>query len=260
MAGRALLWLSLVFIAAATWWSLAPFLLAPLELHSAPSFPALGDGAYDIVPVDAPAASGAVLQALSQLFTAPSFGPLLARGLLNQNSVWKLRELARQVPEHVVQRFAPLKRLSEPEFAAHQLQADAGTTALAAAATAGECKVPPVYWGVRDFTRAFKAGRSPVVVVQALLDEIPKAEKILGRIFMQIHTPSVLEQAKESERRWKEGRPRSVLEGVPVAVKDMIAVKGHMMRDGSTPGPGQVIPPGSQIHLQSRTDIPGFTL
>ena len=68
------------------------YLLAPLPLGPAGQ-PQLGSLEYDIVPIDAPAATGKILEGLAALFSARPVGPLLVRGLLNQNGVWKLREL-----------------------------------------------------------------------------------------------------------------------------------------------------------------------
>jgi hypothetical protein len=241
------LFYSLAALAVALVWVVAmPQLLAPIPIDADVSpVITLGNPVYDFPPVDAPAASGGLLEALAAVFCAPSLGPLVTRGLLNQNGVWKLRELARQVPEHVVQRPVPLHRISDEEWAAHQLlaQQPATQTALAASELLGATRArsEPVhtarqeYWGIEDFAKAYKHGKTdPVAVAKAVLAAIPHAERALGRIFMQISSKDVEVEAAESARRWRKGAPRSIFDGVPVAVKDMITVRGFHMRDGSS--------------------------
>ena len=224
-----------------------PYLLSPVPLGASPPVSVqLGDLRYDIVPIDAPSATGPVLSALAALFTAPPVGPLLVRGLLNQNGVWKLRELARQVPDSVVQRFLPIQRLSQPEMERHEHLAQQATSQGAllppslSRERAQSLVTEPVYWSIEDYANAYQRGVSPVAVVTAILDAIPRAEAAVGRVFMQISSAQVQKQAAESESRWQNGIPRSVFEGVPVAIKDMIAVLGHTMRDGSSKRGGQV--------------------
>ena len=50
---------------------------------------------------------------------------------------------------------------------------------------------------------------------------------------MTVLKEEVLAQAMESDRRFQTKQPRSIFEGVPMAVKDMFRVKGHLMTEGS---------------------------
>ena len=45
---------------------------------------------------------------------------------------------------------------------------------------------------------------------------------------------SVEPAAAESSKRYAAGTPLSIFDGVPVAFKDMIAVRGYVMTDGSS--------------------------
>ncbi len=73
---------------------------------------------------------------------------------------------------------------------------------------------------------------SPVEVVEQYLEAIDrKNPDLFAYIFT---TPELaLEQARESEKRWQKGEPASRLDGVPLAVKDNILIKGIRCTAGS---------------------------
>ena len=100
---------------------LGPYMFVVVPLPDAPpahvnlSAPAR----YDIKVLDAPAATGQLLQILSHVFTAPIIGPALTRILLNDNNVWHLRELSAQIPSTVVFKPLPTYELGPEELAEH---------------------------------------------------------------------------------------------------------------------------------------------
>ena len=64
----------------------------------------------------------------------------------------------------------------------------------------------------------------------------------MGKIFVTIDAESVLREARASDARYDNGEVLGVWDGVPIAIKDMIAVKGLPMSDGTkAPDP---CPPG----------------
>lgn len=78
--------------------------------------------------------------------------------------------------------------------------------------------------------RAFAAGtRSPVDAVKASQHALDTTGAGLN---VAITTLPSSAAAADSERRWAEGRPRA-LEGIPIGVKDIIAVAGMQMTGGS---------------------------
>jgi len=72
---------------------------------------------------------------------------------------------------------------------------------------------------------------SPVEVLQAQLRLTEQRGKQVN-CFTYLHPKEAMAQAKASERRWQEGNPRA-LEGITVALKDEMAVKGWPMTAGS---------------------------
>ena len=73
---------------------------------------------------------------------------------------------------------------------------------------------------------------SPVEVTEALLGRIEALDAQVNA-FCLIDAHTTLKQAEESEERWTAGEPLSPLDGVPVAVKDLLLTKGWATRRGS---------------------------
>jgi len=73
---------------------------------------------------------------------------------------------------------------------------------------------------------------SPVEVTEALLGRIEALDAQVNA-FCLIDAPTTLKQAEDSEARWMAGDPLSPLDGVPVAVKDLLLTKGWATRRGS---------------------------
>jgi aspartyl-tRNA(Asn)/glutamyl-tRNA(Gln) amidotransferase subunit A len=84
-----------------------------------------------------------------------------------------------------------------------------------------------------ELSRAFHDGDlSPVEVAQGLLARIEALDSEINA-FCLIDADTTLAQAEASEARWQEGDPLSPLDGVPVAVKDLLVTKGWPTRRGS---------------------------
>jgi len=78
---------------------------------------------------------------------------------------------------------------------------------------------------VFDFADAYRNSKiSPEEVAQNVLESIESSDEgeTALRAFIAVKRDDVLKQAEESTRRIKNGRPLSILDGVPVAVKDEI--------------------------------------
>lgn len=76
------------------------------------------------------------------------------------------------------------------------------------------------------------ASLSPVHAVQACLDRIREADGQLNA-FCHVDEQAALASARESEQRWARGAPCGPLDGVPVAIKDLILTRGMPTLRGS---------------------------
>jgi len=84
-----------------------------------------------------------------------------------------------------------------------------------------------------ELSVAFKKKKlSPVEVSDALLRRIEKLDPQINSFCLVDHD-TTMTQARASEARWKKGKPLSPLDGVPVAVKDILLTKDWPTLRGS---------------------------
>lgn len=86
-----------------------------------------------------------------------------------------------------------------------------------------------------DYNEVYKSGKlTPTNVMRIIIRGCRELEDL--KIFSSFKPELIEEQAEQSSKRWKLGKPLSVFDGVPVVVKDMIEAKGHIMYKGTAVG------------------------
>jgi len=76
---------------------------------------------------------------------------------------------------------------------------------------------------IRDYAEAYRSGKiTPEEVAERFFEAVESSEAHSPpmKFFIAIHREDVLTQARQSTRRYQEKQPISLLDGVPVAVKD----------------------------------------
>jgi Asp-tRNA(Asn)/Glu-tRNA(Gln) amidotransferase A subunit family amidase len=92
------------------------------------------------------------------------------------------------------------------------------------------------YWSIADYLACYKLKElTPLQVAKAILQAIDASEKrkIPLRAFLQINRPQLLQEAKESTKRYQENQLKGPLDGIPVAIKDEMLVKEHALTFGT---------------------------
>src|SRR5438874_2162726 len=91
-----------------------------------------------------------------------------------------------------------------------------------------------------ELTGQYRARQlSPLDVVQASLSRIESQDRHVNA-FCLVDADAAVTQARASERRWLRGEPRGLLDGVPVAVKDVFLTRGWpTLRGSRAVDPGQ---------------------
>lgn len=72
---------------------------------------------------------------------------------------------------------------------------------------------------------------SPVDVMHCTLAQIEKVNPLIGALF-SIRAEEAMDQARASESRWGKGAGLGPLDGIPVSIKDSVALKGWPWRHG----------------------------
>lgn len=175
--------------------------------------------AYDLMHPRAPRLSGALLEAVAALLERPTLGKAAAKSLLKSAGVERFRHL--HVPEpprmHPIASAAQLTVGREPS-----------ETELSDALAPGDgpgFRFP----SVRAYARAYREGRTtPMQVAEQVVHTLMVQDR--GDpplyLFVRWNEAEIRKQAEESTRRYREGNPRSILEGVPVPIKDELDVAG----------------------------------
>lgn len=84
----------------------------------------------------------------------------------------------------------------------------------------------PTCMDLHELHAAYSTGElDPVSVLRAHLDRIAAVDTTL-RCVITLMAQTALAQAQASAARWREGRPLGLLDGIPVGLKDNIAVAG----------------------------------
>ena len=91
----------------------------------------------------------------------------------------------------------------------------------------------PLFWTVAELVAAYRTGAlSPVEVTRGALSRIEAFNDDLHS-YLSVAPEIALEQARRSERAYRDGGPTGDLEGVPVSVKDLFDVAGMPTTLGS---------------------------
>lgn len=168
--------------------------------------------AYDLKSLNLPKLYGSMLKAFAGAAGNPVTGPLLLGSLLENGGIPKLRALKfTEEPTNF-----PL--VIPSEHAAGHLDLPLETPQVDR--TPGE-QMP--FTLVRDYAEAYRSGSlTPLEAAEQVIAAIEASEKTSPamHLFVASYAEDIRRQAVESTERLRNGHPRSIFEGVPVAVKD----------------------------------------
>jgi len=193
----------------------------------------LGDPTYRTRRITAPSASGLLLRCLAAVVGASGLiGQLVRRAILNSNGMARLRVLALQIQHEArcpAQNY-PIVRLSSGEHAAHEKRQREAQDVK---------KRDGPYNSISDYHAAFVSGRAtPSAVLERCLMAVDALPPEL-RVFSEMVDRSVLfEEAEASSERYTKKSPLSVFDGVLIAIKDQVCVRGLNCTHGADPSWG----------------------
>jgi aspartyl-tRNA(Asn)/glutamyl-tRNA(Gln) amidotransferase subunit A len=106
--------------------------------------------------------------------------------------------------------------------------------------------------GIASLTQAYASGRiSPVEEVEKRLADIASRDPVI-RAFTSVDEAGARRAASQSHTRWQAGKPLSPLDGVPIAIKDNIAVEHLPLTAGMAHRRGMIADADSAITARLR--------
>lgn len=194
----------------------------------------LGTPGYDIQDVSTPVATGTLLEYLAYLFTQSRFGPSIRRYLLNDNHVEIARDLAAQI--HLSPLYYPMRRVGKDELYAISEEESIAqlTAALQTGVSGSRGKLSDTPRTIEEYAAFYKEGHLPSQVIQRTLQTMRAWEKEGFNIFSNVNDEDVMRQAYASDARHKAGQALSVLDGVPIAFKDMMSIENLTYYNGNS--------------------------
>jgi len=188
---------------------------------------------YDLKTPRVPRLVGRALRAACETLESDRVGAALQRGLvwgvgldtLSSTQVAGVPSLAPDLPVH-------------KDAMATETVLSTRLPRLQALADTGTHKGPGGAPTIADYARAYREGsRTPLDVAERFLrivhEQREQPNSPLGAVFFSVDKDDLLAQATASSARWARGEPLSVLDGVPVPVKDEMDQIGHPTTAGS---------------------------
>eukprot|EP00249_Psilotum_nudum_P011517 c23220_g1_i2 orf=257-2101(+) len=192
------------------------------------------DAKYMYVSVKAPRLVGISLRMFMWAMEAPILGHFLLKYLKNENLITKVfigshfLEPPMHIPQYPAVDFEELAviklepDLSPPERVALALDC-LGPTPLRHKTE--DHKEHFQHWAICDYAKAYTSGKAtPTKVAEQFLlaiEESHQSTPVMG-FFINYNREDIMKQASDSTDRFVKGQQLSVLDGVPIAVKDEI--------------------------------------
>ena len=177
------------------------------------------DSAYDLTSVHVPVLQGQRLRLVAGLLDSPLRG-LVTRVLTRKFGLPGFRSV--RLDETPV--LLPIHQAAHPAEAGVRMPEEAWPEK--ATVPGPGFRFPTVH----DYAAAYREGRTtPTAVAERFLEAMEAADSGTPplRAFVAVQQEDVMRQAQESTRRIREGQARSILEGVPVAAKDEVAMRPY---------------------------------
>lgn len=173
---------------------------------------------YDLKSVRLPRMAGGLLKLFAGLLESPATRGLLLGNLLNSGGITRFRQLEVDAPPT----YLPLYPFATGNEEARE-KTDLNT--IADLISNNSLLTSSPYPSVRDYANAYQKGlTTPEDVARYILEAVEQDRQSSSAMNIMIaqDREDVLAQARASALRLQAGEPLSILDGVPVAVKDEV--------------------------------------
>eukprot|EP00455_Lapot_gusevi_P000276 TRINITY_DN10126_c0_g1_i2.p1 TRINITY_DN10126_c0_g1~~TRINITY_DN10126_c0_g1_i2.p1 ORF type:complete len:607 (-),score=119.42 TRINITY_DN10126_c0_g1_i2:53-1873(-) len=185
---------------------------------------------YNLASLKAPVLTGWQLRAFANILESPLFRWMLLPKLIRDSGFSRLKsvrldEAPTLLPAHPHPASPDFSTVFQP-LSRPDLEQLSLTAPSPLHPTDQEFSFPKI----SDYFEAYRSGRvSPVTVAQRFIRAVHQSNTMRPplRSIIFVEEEKLMEAAKASAARYKEGRWLSVLDGVPISVKDELDVKGY---------------------------------
>jgi Asp-tRNA(Asn)/Glu-tRNA(Gln) amidotransferase A subunit family amidase len=181
---------------------------------------------YDLKSVKLPYLSGGLLKLFASLVESPLGGLLIPSLLDSAGIAWMRKQVIDEAPTH-----HPIYHVGE--LAKENAAVPEKELPRTAAVESRGFHFATVF----DYVKAYRDGKTtPEEVAAKLLDAIEASNKAAPplRAVIFCDHEDVMRQARESTQRIKAGKPLSIFDGVPVAVKDELDMTPYPTKVGTS--------------------------
>ncbi|XP_058091298.1 fatty acid amide hydrolase-like isoform X2 [Magnolia sinica] len=183
--------------------------------------------------VKAPRLAGLVVKIFVWILELRILGPLVVYILKRDNLIHKLISFAEMeeppafLPEHLCEDIEERESsfVERDLSPSDQVQQAVQCLPLQSETVVGDPASSFRRWTIQDYARAYSSrATTPLVVAERFITAVKDSSKpdLQMSFFINHYVEDILRQATESTLRYEKGKPISVLDGVPIAVKDEI--------------------------------------
>ncbi|KAJ7551346.1 hypothetical protein O6H91_06G011500 [Diphasiastrum complanatum] len=204
------------------------------------------DTNYTAANVKAPRMAGLLLRCFTWMMESDIFGLIFRLKLKKDNLITKVFQQTEYHEPPMFQPHFPIEEVEESGV----IQLEQNRSPPDHVARALEClyplpsrnaigdrnRHPFLHWKIRDYAEAFVSGRiTPYLVAERFLSAVEDSCNRSPNMcfFIAYNEEDILRQASESTARHAKGKPLSVLDGVPIAVKDEIDCFPYLTTGGT---------------------------
>ncbi|OVA03745.1 Amidase [Macleaya cordata] len=192
--------------------------------------------------VKAPRMAGIIIKIFTWILELRGFGTMVLYILKRDNLIHKLVSYAKLKEPPVYVPSYPWEDLKEKEVKSIQPDLSPLEQVQEAIGCLPEREIlnaEPSFrrWTIQDYSRSYTSGETtPLMVAKRFLDAVHESSNppLQMSFFINYNSEDILKQATESTHRYEQGKPISILDGVPIAIKDEIDCMPYPTTGGTT--------------------------
>ncbi|KAF4651773.1 hypothetical protein FOL47_000184 [Perkinsus chesapeaki] len=192
---------------------------------------------FNMRPISAPTATGKKLGFIAWWARKGLLGKPLRSYMLNSNGIQCIPEVAKEVSPEIAPVKFPMIALSDEDYEkAQEYYSKEEAQLKKNVSRYFGSGINSPYRSIEDLHTAYMKGKAnPVDIIDNVLQAVRDFNPTL-KAFKELYSVKEINRlAKASAERFRQGKPKSMLDGIPFGVKDEMNVIGQKLLDGINP-------------------------